>query len=526
MGSLQTVGILEDPAVTSSMMRILSVVLLHILVVTLAVGDNGCDTTAIEDNEIVSMVTGTLQGFIPRRVSRSFTHYYYGDHIDWEEKLSYNITEHIDMERLKRGAGRFHDEFLGWVARGSIKPIEPFRHYQLFRAPENVNNLWVSEVALASAMSVFLGDQFNIFLNGGIIKDDGGEFYKYKEKEELDALRALSKAYEDAYGYINDTLKEKDNLKATALMFLEAGIAEKTAGWFYDQLALGPATLHKTFVTNVPKEKFIEYMSTMVKEVVMLLKSEKTEKIVTNVIKAVKSKLETIDIDKLTGHTYLTFLRSRSLVLDVDIEKVFEDLNEVHKLIMKGLWEIHTGQWPAMVKFISNFFRYTLNKEAFWFRLDKLYHDLVDQARSLYEDRQKSLDSKVTDDLLPFFRSFLDFLVDIREGKRTFIDDFTSEMEKTDFNELFESYFTSVTKVLSKHFLSCYTALYGKPDFDLFTEFAEENYIAKTIKDLVFADWPKDEIFPKSFDSFVKKFENLVWLLMSSSLGSCTNPIV
>merc|ERR1711970_438868 len=499
MGSLQTVGILEDPAVTSSMMRILSVVLLHILVVTLAVGDNGCDTTAIEDNEIVSMVTGTLQGFLPRRISRSFTHYYYGDHIEWDKIQSYNITEHIDIEDLKGHTGRFHDEFLGWVERGSKEPIEPFRFYPIFRAPENVNNLWVSEVALASAMSVFLGDQFNIFLNGGIIKEDGGEFYKYKEK---------------------------DNLKATALMFLEAGIAEKTVGCFYDQLALSPATLHKTFVTHVPKEKFMEYMSTMVKEVVMLLKSEKTEKIVTNVIKAVKSKLETIDIDKLTGHTYLTFLRSRSLVLDVDIEKVFEDLNEVHKLIMKGLWEVHTGQWPAMVKFISNFYKYTIISDHFWFRLDKLYHDLVDHTKNQYEERQKSLNSKMTGDILPFFRSFLEFMVNIREGKRTFIDAFISEMEKMDFNEILERHFTSLTSALSKHFLSCYTALYGKPDFDLLTEFAEENYVVKAIKDLVFADWPKDEIFPKSFDSFVEKFENLVLILMTSSLGSCTSAIV
>jgi len=416
--------------------------------------------------------------------------------------------------------------FKEWVKDGSKEPIKPFSFRRRFRVPENVNNLWVSEVSLASAKSVFIGDQFNIFLNGGIIKEEGGEFHGYKDKEELDVLRRLSKQYEDTYGYINDTLKEKDNLKATAIMVLESGKVEKTVGCYYDQLALSKATLQKTFVAHVPKDKFLKYTSKLVEEIVKLLKSEKTEKIVISVMKAVQSKLRTIDTDKLTANTYLTFIKARSLVLDVDIEKVFEDLNEVHKLIMKGLWEIHTGQWPAMVKFISNFFRYTLNKEAFWFRLDKLYHDLVDQARSLYEDRQKSLDSKVTDDLLPFFRSFLDFLVDIREGKRTFIDDFTSEMEKTDFNELFESYFTSVTKVLSKHFLSCYTALYGKPDFDLLAEFAEENYVVKAIKDLVFADWPKDEIFPKSFDSFVKKFENLVLILMTSSLGSCTSAIV
>merc|ERR1712106_315607 len=52
-------------------------------------------------------------------------------------------------------------------------------------APENVNNLWISEVALASASSVFIGDQLNIFISGGIIKEAGGEVRHYRNKEEL-----------------------------------------------------------------------------------------------------------------------------------------------------------------------------------------------------------------------------------------------------------------------------------------------------------------------------------------------------
>jgi len=518
-------------------MRLLSCLLVHILGVTFANGflqeakttkhsDDVCETIAIEDTTGVSMITGTLRGFIPTRISRSFTHFYYGDHVEWDTMQSLNITELIDIEEVKKAANALQDEFLGWVEEGSQEPIEPFRFSQIFRAPENVNNLWVSELALASVQSTHSMDQFNIFLNGGMIKEDGREHYKYKNKKELDFLRTLSKYYEDADEYINETIKEKDNLKAVAVMILKSGGVEKTVGCYYDQLALSPATIPKTFVANVPKEKFLDYTSKLVEEVVKLLKSEKTEKIVIKVIESIKSKLKTIDIDKLTYHKYLLDLRSRTLVLDVDIEKVFEDLNEVHKLIMEGLWKIHTGQWPAMVKFVNNFFRYTFASEHFWFRVDKLYHNLVDQAKSLYEERQKSLETKMTGDILPFFRSFLEFLINIREGRKTFIDDLISEMEKMDFNEILESYFTSYTKVFSKHFLSCYTALYGKPDFDLLAEFAEENYIAKTIKDLVFADWPKDEIFPKGLDAFVEKFENLVWILMTSTLGSCTKPIV
>eukprot|EP00091_Calanus_sinicus_P007189 TRINITY_DN18113_c0_g1_i1.p2 TRINITY_DN18113_c0_g1~~TRINITY_DN18113_c0_g1_i1.p2 ORF type:complete len:102 (+),score=16.83 TRINITY_DN18113_c0_g1_i1:187-492(+) len=92
----------------------------------------------------------------------------------------------------------------------------------------------------------------------------------------------------------------------------------------------------------------------MVEELKKLLKSEKTEKILTKWIEATMNKLKTIDTEILTSDAYLVFLRARSLVLGVDVEKVFEDLGEVWAAILKGIWKTYTGQWPAMVEFISN----------------------------------------------------------------------------------------------------------------------------------------------------------------------------
>ena len=454
-----------------------------------------------------------------------FSHYYYGDHIDWEDLHSFNITKDMDKEKLVEAALKIHDNFLEWVEEESKEPIEPFRFEQIFRAPENVNNLWISEVALASASSVFIGDQLNIFISGGIIKEEGGEVRHYRNKEELTVLKELSKQYEDAFGFINETLKKKEEMKAIVLMVLESQ-TEQIVSCFYDKLSRSKATPYKTFVANVSKERFLKFTNKMAQELKKLIKSEKTEQIVTKLMSSMKSKLLTIDTDKLTSKAYLVFLRTRSLVLGVDVEKVFEDLNEVHLLISKGIWQTYTGQWPAMVEFITNFFKFTFASEKFWLRVDTLYHQQVDQQKRFYQERQKSLESKMTDDILPFFRSLLEFMVDIREGKRTFIDDFISDLEKIDLNEMLSKHLTYLVDTLSRQYLSCYTALHGKPDFNLLAEAAQENDVAKAIKKLVFADWPKDEILPKGFDDFVEKLEQGILLVVSSSLGSCSRHMI
>ena len=322
-------------------------------------------------------------------------------------------------------------------------------------------------------------DQLNIALSGGIIEKAGGEHRLYKRKKEIETLRALSNVYEDLHGYVNDTLKQKDEMKAMASMLLEFEAA-KVVRCFYEQLEQSNAAMHKTFIENVPKEKFLRFTNKMIEELKKIIKSEKTEILVTKLVVAIKMKLMTVDIDKLTSKLYLVFLKSRSLVLGVKIDKLFSDLNEVHLLIRKGFWQTYTGQWPAMVKFITNFYTHTLASHGFWLRIDTLYHEQLDRAKRFYDERQKSLSNQMNDDILPFFRSLLQFMVDIREVKKTFVDDFIAELEKIDLNELFEKHLTSLVDVLSRHFLSCYTALHGKPDLDLFAEAVENNMIDDT----------------------------------------------
>jgi len=496
------------------------------LVVTLAQGDDSCGEAPISLVAVDETIIRQLEMFLPRALYSQFTHYYFGDHIEWERLESFSIAAEVTKEDwLTKNAAFLHAEFLQDVARLSKETIPPFEYDPPFRAFFSVNNRWVSKVALASATSVHTVDQLNIFLNGGMITADGGEHWKYREKKELDIIRGLSKQYEAAQGFINDTLKQKEEMKAMAIMVLEMQ-TEQAVGCFYNELTKNKGTIYKTFIENVPKKKFVKFTTEMIEELKKLLKSEKTEKILTKWTVVIMNKLKTIDTEKLTSESYLVFLRARSLVLGVDLEKVFEDLDEVYATFWRGVWKTYTGQWPAMVEFISNFYKHTIVSKEFWVRVDTLYHDQVQLIKRFYQERQKSLESNMTDDILPFFRSLLKFMVQMREGKKTFIDDYISELEKVDINKMLSDIATPLAQVLSRHFLSCYTALHGKPDFDLVASAAEDNPLGKAIKELVFTNWPKEEILPKGFDDFVQKLADGIWLIVTSVLGSCTDPLV
>ena len=445
---------------------------------------------------------------------------FFGDDINWErfEKFSFANTLSKDWVKIVTFA---HERFLQRIEEESKEPIRPFQPDTIFRAPDNVNNLWVSEVALASAYVVHFQDTLNIVLNGGRILSNGGEVRRYKDKKELDFLRQVSSKIEEIEGYVNETLKQKEEYKQTSLMMLSM-FNEQQIECVYNAIAQTDRTFYKTIVKLIPKEKFYTFMTEMTKELKLLIKSEKTETLLMKWGKTLQDKMNTIDFDLLTSKDYLIFLKARALVLGVDVHQVFEDLNEVHVQLQKGFWEMRTGQWPELVQFISNLYLNTFVSEEFWKRVDDLYYELLKQYKGLYEERQKKLETSLNDGVLPFFRATLMFMVQIREGKRTVVDESIEEFEKIDLNSIIYHYTSKVTEVLSRQFLSCFTELHGKPDFELWEAAIVENAITKSLKKLVFTNWPKEKIIPKGMETFIEKLANGVLLIFTSVFGSCS----
>ena len=138
---------------------------------------------------------------------------------------------------------------------------------------------------------------------------------------------------------------------------------------FYDILEVRNSSASRVFIKNVEKEKFVLFVMEFVETLKTLLTSEKTVPMVQMFYKTLKSKIKSYDYDSLSTEIYSTFLKGRNLLVNVDIEGLFENLNEVHFDIAESVWKLKTGQWPEMAKFVDNFFRKTYGSREFWVRL-------------------------------------------------------------------------------------------------------------------------------------------------------------
>ena len=141
---------------------------------------------------------------------------------------------------------------------------------------------------------------------------------------------------------------------------------------FYDILEVRNSSASRVFIKNVEKEKFVLFVTEFVETLKTLLTSEKTVPSVQMFYKTLKSKIKSYDYDSLSTEIYSTFLKGRNLLVNVDIEGLFENLNEVHFSIAESVWKLKTGQWPEMAKFVDNFFVKTYGSREFWVRLGTL----------------------------------------------------------------------------------------------------------------------------------------------------------
>ena len=101
---------------------------------------------------------------------------FFGDHIDWERLHQFNMPELYDTKDIGRESIKIADDIKEDIAYHSKPPIEEFSFDQIFRAPLNAQNLWNTEIALASPAILVPLDQINIFMNGGNLSVDSYEY--------------------------------------------------------------------------------------------------------------------------------------------------------------------------------------------------------------------------------------------------------------------------------------------------------------------------------------------------------------
>ena len=142
----------------------------------------------------------------------------------------------------------------------------------------------------------------------------------------------------------------------------------------YDALQARNSSLSRIFTENVKKDKFLNFVEELSESLEKLVRSDKAVCMVQTFYKTLKSHMKSLEHNSLAAEVYLMFLRARKVLLNINIEKVFEHLNDIHFTLEVSFWKVQTGQWPEMAKFVDNFFRLTVGSREFWNRLGTLLH--------------------------------------------------------------------------------------------------------------------------------------------------------
>merc|ERR1712127_622236 len=293
----------------------------------------------------------------------------------------------------------------------------------------------------------------------------------------------------------------------------------------YSQLAAQNLTMYNTFMETVSEERLAKYMLGLVTESFNVINSLEAEFNFKSVLSAIKSTIQKSDWDLVTSKSLLSFLRARSLVLGIDISQVFIRLDAVHREIGEGWWKLYSAKWPEMEQFISTFLTTTIKSDRFWRRVDDLFQELVARAKGMYKERARRLEDTIKTEILPFFRMVLDQLKEVQDKESPTIKGLLRMIETLPITSSVGSMLDQLTPVLSKHYLSCFTQLYGKPDFSQLRALEKSSTFATTVRDVVAGDWPEDQGPPAGLQQFAERLQEAVLLLVTGALGACAHPM-
>merc|ERR1712080_216773 len=447
-----------------------------------------------------------------------------GDHIDWEDLDSYSISGSEWKDDLVEQSNELK-EFKEYIDQNTlIYGDDPYHHRQFFRPPDNVNDLWVTEVSLASDNIIRWLDKINMALHGGYFSGDRSTFRQYREYE--DRLTELTMISE-----VLNSFDIRKDLGDYLMMIRDDGIQRSITDYVttelkhdvdcsYTILTSKNVTFYNTLTETIPKEKVVSYIQEFVANFFQVINSSELESNYGTLRDNLRNIIRNTDFDRVFSKMFLAFLLSRSLVLDVDIMEVFQNLDSLHRTIGEGWWSLTTGHWPEMVQFISTFVTKTIQSDKFWERLDELYHELVASYRTQYVERQQWLETSIKTQIIPFFKRVSELAKDKRQ-----LTSLMKRLQSVDVVSYVEPTLDMAVTVLSRHYLSCYTAFYGKPDFNQLSNMVVTNSVGGFIKSVVITDWPEEQKVPQNWPSFVMKLQDGVLLILSGVLGSCSQPV-
>jgi len=472
-----------------------------------------------------------LSDILPREFYRYGVQHLFGDHVDWTSLESFRISDTKLKTELVETTNEEFDHFLEWVEEKSQPPVEPYHHIQFFRAPDNVNDLWTSEVSLASDQIVHGIDKLNMILNGGVFSTESHRFWQYSstmEKRQLGLLRQLSEMVNKASGLeliIPEFLSmaRNEGFQKSFLDELDTNLHHQVA-CLYPTLAAKNLTFFNTIMAVVPEDELVKFGKDFATETFKAINSLEAEFNLKSVIDAVKKAFNKIDFDQTTSKVFLSYLKARSLVLGINVHDIFTRMDRLTFQLGQGWWRLSHGKWPEMIQFITNLVTKTIKSERFWQRLDEVYLEVVASFKLKYQERERMLEDVARNQLKPFMRELLSKMQRVQVKDEPMVKQLVSWIEQRgerEFSIYVNIYLTKVVTTISRRNLACFTEFYGKPDFNELSTITSQNSVARWVHSVVVTDWPEAQPVPEGFPQFVEQLQETVLLLYSSVLGEC-----
>merc|ERR1719450_13578 len=438
---------------------------------------------------------------------------YFGDHIDWEKLHEFNMPELYELKDIKGESNKIADEIKKDIELHSTPPIEKFRFERIFRAPLDVQSSWNEQIARYSPYVVVPLDQINIFLNGGnlTVSEFAGET---KMDETIELLMILSKfelTIDHGVSQITEIIEKERNTIIRYMQMIKSQIP-----CMYDALVERDSSMSKMLTENIGREKFVQFVTEMTDIISDLMTSEQTVPMIQMTYSTIKSKIKSYDYNPLFSRLYFTFLQIRQILLKVDILAELENLNDIHYTLAHGLWKLKTGQFPELENFLDNFFRNTYGSRDFWVRLDVIYHEAVEMVRSMYVERQEQFETYMMNQTIPSLKALKLSMEKLADGDSEPIMTYINSFE-CNLPELLDQ----MNNLISRKQLSCMTRILGADDYEQMKVEMSEVPLLRSVRRLIFTDWPEDKVLTQGLDQLLGKIHRMVWLVISGLVGSC-----
>jgi len=388
-----------------------------------------------------------------------------------------------------------------------------FRFWSSFRYSREAEASYKETIAAGSRNYLTVTDIFHSYISGGEFPLFPNRPWRYRT---LFGIPNAEESLDEFVSNLTENREKYQNLMKRWLRLIKPDTWPYLASCLYEAFKENQdsSTISQVVTDLVSEDEFEwfnhyfeRYVGDIARALEKALQSEETLKMVEVIYELTKTEIRSIDYNRLQPALYNFVLQLKTVLMKPDFEQLFFTLNRTEYFIQESAWKFNTGRWPEMESFVVNFLRRTIGSIVFWDRLTGPFiTEIKNDLGFLYELRHNLADIKLEDVADTIFLEMTSIMDMIADGDETSIRRLFQDIRASKWDEA-GTYFI---RLIASKLTSCNLADLVKyiPSYqDIKTAIVNSPLDAafQSIKNLLFKDWPQDEIYPASIEDFVRR---------------------